>query len=89
MVNIVGRTDSKKLESAIESNNDVSDGRLRIGLLAIKEAIEVGDVEEVVWTDSKKLESVIGSNTGMSNRRLRIGLLVIKEAIEVGKVVWI
>ena len=38
-------------ERAIRSKTGVSNRRLRIDLLAIKKAIEVGDVEKVVWIE--------------------------------------
>ena len=51
---VVGKIDSKKLERAIGSTNGVSNRRLRIDLAAIKEALKVGEVAEILWIEREK-----------------------------------
>ena len=54
---IVGKTDSRTLERAIGSTNGISNRRLRIDLPAIKEALELGEmngVDEVKRIASKR-----------------------------------
>ena len=70
VVNTVGRTDSKTLEMAIGSNTGVSNRRLRIDLAAIKQAIEVGDVKEIVWIEGG--EQVADCLTREKERRVRL-----------------
>ena len=48
LVYIAGRTDSKTLARAIGSNAAVNHRRLRIDLAVIREAIEDGDMREVM-----------------------------------------
>ena len=53
-VTVVGKIDNKTLERAIGLTMGVSNRRLRIDLATIKEALEVGEVAEILWIESEK-----------------------------------
>ena len=53
-ITVIGKIDSKKLERAIGSTMGVSNRRLRTDLATIKEALEVGEVAEILWIESEK-----------------------------------
>ena len=53
-VTVVGTIDNKTLERAILSTMRVSNRRLRINLVTIKDALEVGEVAGILWIKSEK-----------------------------------
>ena len=68
---VIIKTDSKTLMTAIKSSTGVSSKRLKIDIAAIKEAIELGEVEEVQWISGKGQVADILTKRGVSEEMIR------------------
>ena len=65
------KTDSRTLMTAIKSSTGVSSKRLKIEIAAIRETIESGDVQEVLWIPGKSQIADVLTKTGVSEENIR------------------
>ena len=65
------KTDSRTLMTAIKSSTGVSNKRLKIEIAAIRETIESGDVQEVLWIPGKSQIADVLTKTGVSEEDIR------------------
>ena len=80
------KTDSKTLMTAIKSSTGVSSKRLKIDMAAIRETVELGEIEEVMWIRGKQQIADILTKSGVSEENIR-DYLEGKE-LEEGEVLW-
>ena len=65
------KTDSKTLMTAIKSSTGVSSKRLKIDMAAIRETVELGEIEEVMWIRGKQQIADILTKSGVSEENIR------------------
>ena len=65
------KTDSRTLSTAIKSSTGVSSKRLKIDMLAIREAIESGEIKEVQWVKGKYQIADVLTKSGVSEENIR------------------
>ena len=67
-------TDSKSLHDAVYSSREVTEKRLKIELSAIRESLEKGEIESVLWVNSKDQLADCLTKEGASREKLYEGL---------------
>ena len=65
------KTDSRTLMTAIKSSTGVSSKRLKIDIAAIRETVELGEIEEVMWIKGKQQIADILTKSGVSEENIR------------------
>ena len=68
-------TDSKSLHGTVYSSKEVTEKRLKIELSTIRESLEKGEIESVLWVNSK--DQLVGCLTkeGASREKIHEGLI--------------
>ena len=63
-------TDSKSLHDAVYSSKEITEKRLKIELCKIRESLEKGEIETVIWVNSKDQQADCVTKEGASREKL-------------------
>ena len=77
-INIVAKTDSKGLHSALLSTKAVNDKRLRVEIAFLKQLIERQELEKVMWICSnEQLADCLTKKTASSRLLLKQSIILV------------
>ena len=63
-------TDSKSLHDAVYSSKEITEKRLKIELCKIRESLEKGEIETVIWVNSKDRKADCVTKEGASRKAI-------------------